>query len=172
MLYRQNLAAALLMSATLPSPAAAQAQASEMSVARYGAPISLDVARDIVRMGRNEAQARGLAMAFAITGPSGDLILLEVMDGTQFASTAIAPAKARTAARFRKPTKVLQKAVAMGNSAYAGADGALALEGGVPIQVGGKIIGGMGVSGGTYEQDGEVASATLQRFLAPPEPQR
>ncbi|EJL27974.1 heme-binding protein [Novosphingobium sp. AP12] len=131
---------------------------------RYGDPIGLAHARTVVRLAEEEARARGLRMAIAVASPSGEPVALEVMDGTQNASITIAPAKARTAARFRKPTKLLQDAVAAGNLAYAVADGALALEGGLPITVGGRIVGALGVSGGTSVQDGEVAAAALRRF--------
>ncbi|NLR70295.1 heme-binding protein [Novosphingobium sp. ERN07] len=147
-----------VLSALHAGPAAAQ------QGLYYGEPLTLKAAQKLARLAREEAQARGLAMAVAVAGPSGDPILLEVMDRTQYASTAIAPAKARTAARFRKPTKVLQDATATGALAYVGADGALALEGGVPVIVAGNIVGALGISGGTSTQDGEVAAAALKQF--------
>lgn len=144
--------------------ASSGAMGTETPAPRYGEPITLRAAQALARLARDEAHARCLAMAVAVTGPSGDPILIEVMDGTQYASTAIAPAKARSAARFRKPTKVLQDAAAAGAVAYSGADGALALEGGLPVSIDGKIVGGLGISGGTSAQDGEVATAALGRF--------
>lgn len=101
------LALALVSAFLVPSAGHAQAAA-----AQYGESVRLEQAKALVALARAEAGSRGLAMAFAVALPSGDPILLEVMDGTQFASTAISPAKARTAARFRKPTKVLQEAAA------------------------------------------------------------
>ncbi|MEE4453397.1 heme-binding protein [Novosphingobium resinovorum] len=153
------LLASLLPLAALPSGPAVAQQAP-----RYGEAITLQAAQELARIAREEARARGLAMAVAIAGPAGDPVLLEVMDGTQYASTAIAPAKARTAARFRKPTKVLQDAAAAGAVAYAGADNAVALEGGLPVFIDGTVAGGLGISGGTSAQDGEVAAAALARF--------
>jgi glc operon protein GlcG len=153
--FPSALAALALVSA---GPAAAQ------QAPRYGVPIGLEAARTLARLAEEEARARGLTVAVAVAAPSGDPVLLEVMDGTQYASTGIAPAKARTAARFRKPTKGLQDAVAAGAVAYAGADDALALQGGIPIIAAGHIIGALGISGGTSAQDGEVGAAALKRF--------
>lgn len=166
--FRSGILALALVTPTLLTPASpAQAQQAP----RYGEPIGLAQARTIVRLAEEEARARGFSMAVTVANPAGEPVALEVMDGTQNASVAIAPAKARTAARFRKPTKALQDAVAAGSLAYAVADGALALEGGLPIVIDGRIVGALGVSGGTSAQDGEVAVATLRRFAeAAPNP--
>jgi glc operon protein GlcG len=127
----------------------------------YGPQVTLAQARSVVDAAHHAARARNFMMAFAVVLPSGEPILLEVMDGTQSASIEIAPAKARTAARFRRPTKAFADAVAGGNLGALTLDGVVAVEGGVPIVVSGKVIGALGVSGGTAAQDGEIAGAAL-----------
>ena len=100
-------------------------------------------------------------MAFAVVDPSGQLVLFEKMDGTQYGSIVVAQEKARSAALFKRPTKAFSDAVTAGRVAVISLPGALPIEGGVPIVVQGRIIGALGVSGGTSEQDGEIAAAAL-----------
>lgn len=100
-------------------------------------------------------------MAFTVVLPSGEPILLEVMDGTQFASIEVAQKKARTAARFRRATKAFADAIAAGNLGILTVGEAIAVEGGVPIVANGLAIGGLGISGGTGVEDGQVAAAAL-----------
>jgi uncharacterized protein GlcG (DUF336 family) len=92
---------------------------------------------------------------------SGDLVLFEKMDGTQAASVNIAVDKARSAARFKRPTKALQDALAAGGAGLRllALEGAVPVEGGLPLIADGKIVGAIGVSGGTSEQDGQCAKA-------------
>lgn len=84
-----------------------------------------------------------------------------MLDDTQTASANIALEKARTSAMFRRPTKALEDAIAGGRVAVLGLPGATPIEGGLPIVVGGKIVGAIGVSGVTSQQDGQVAKAGL-----------
>jgi uncharacterized protein GlcG (DUF336 family) len=100
-------------------------------------------------------------MAAAVVDPAGDLVYFEKMDHTQVASTVIALSKARSAARFKRPTKVLQDALAAGGDGLRmlGLEGAVPVDGGVPILVDGKVVGAIGVSGGTSAQDGQCAAA-------------
>ncbi len=81
------------------------------------------------------------------------------MDNTQLGSVEIAIEKSRSAALFRRPTKVFEDAVAGGRNAILALHGAVPLEGGVPIISGGKMVGAVGASGGTAAQDGQVAKA-------------
>ena len=128
----------------------------------YGSPVNLAQARAIVDAAHAEAKARNATMAFAVVLPSGEPILLEVMDGTQSASISIAPAKARTAARYRRSTKAFADAVAAGNGiALTTLHDVVAFEGGLPIIADGRVIGAFGVSGGTTAQDAEVAAAAI-----------
>jgi glc operon protein GlcG len=88
------------------------------------------------------------------------LVYFEKMDGTQLASAEISQGKARTAVMFRRPSKVFADQFAAGNTAFLTfPEKPIASEGGIPITVNGKIIGAIGASGGTGQQDGIAASA-------------
>lgn len=138
------------------APAAAQQVA-----APYGPAVTLQEAERIVTAARAEAARRSFNMAFAVVDPSGDLVLFEKMDGTQTGSIAVAQDKARSAALFRRPTKAFAYAVASGRVAVLSLREVVAIEGGTPIMVNGRVVGALGVSGGTSEQDGEVAAVGL-----------
>jgi uncharacterized protein GlcG (DUF336 family) len=100
-------------------------------------------------------------MCVAVVAPSGDLVYFERMDNCQYASITISQHKAKAAAIFRRPTKVFEERVASGGAGIAAMtlDGVIASDGGFPIVVGGKIIGAMGCSGGTGQQDGQSCQA-------------
>ncbi len=139
---------------------ASMAPAQQMPMP-YGAPIALEQARNILASARKAAGQRRFSMAFAVVEPGGQLVLFEKMDGTQYGSEVVAQEKARTAARFKRPTKAFSDAVAGGRVAVLSLPGAVAIEGGVPIVFQGRIVGALGVSGGTSEQDGEIAAIGL-----------
>lgn len=134
---------------------------AQQSPAPYGAPLTLEQAKTIVAAAERSARARNFTMAFAVVEPSGELILFQKMDGTQYGSDLIAREKARTAARFKRSTKAFSDSVAAGRNAVLSLPGVVAIEGGALIFINGKIVGAIGVSGGTSEQDGEVAAAAL-----------
>ncbi len=120
----------------------------------YGVPITLSRAKELAAAAVSEAMRRGWTFSIAITDPNGDLVYLERMDGTHLASWTISIDKARTAARFRRPTKVFFDLVEAGRVYITTlAPGLVAVPGGVPIVEDGKIIGAIGTSGGTGEQD-------------------
>lgn len=127
----------------------------------YGAPIALDNAKKVAAAAIAEARKNGWAMAAAVVDPNGELIYFEKLDGTQMASTDIAQDKARSAARFKRPTKVLMDALAAGGDGlrFLALKGAIPVEGGVPIVMDGKVVGAIGMSGGTSQQDGQCANA-------------
>ena len=127
----------------------------------YGAPINLDTAKRVAAAAVAEARKNNWAMAFAVVDPSGELVYFEKIDGTQTASIAIAQDKSRTAARFKRATKVFQDAVEKGGVElrYLGLNGVTPAEGGVPIVMNGFIVGAIGVSGGTGAQDAQCAAA-------------
>ncbi len=129
----------------------------------YGAPISLENAKKAAAAAEAEARKNNWKMAFAVTDISGDLVYLEKMDATQTGSVAVAIGKARSAALFKRPTKVFQDAVAAGGAGLRilGLDGAVPLDGGFPIVMDGKIVGAIGASGATGEQDPQCAAAGL-----------
>src|SRR5215813_9127999 len=127
----------------------------------YGAPISIEQAKEVAAAAQAEARRNGWRMAVAVVDPGGFLIYFERADGTQNASAQLALAKARTSALFRRPSKVFADQFAAGNTGFMSfPDDArpIASEGGMPIIVNGRLIGAIGMSGGTGQQDG-VASA-------------
>ena len=108
-----------------------------------------------------EARKNNWTMAAAIVDTAGDLVYFEKVDGTQAASTVIAVDKARSAVRFKRPTKALQDVLAAGGEGLRmlALQGAVPVEGGLPLIMDGKIVGAIGLSGGTSPQDGQCAKA-------------
>jgi len=102
-------------------------------------------------------------MAVAIVDTAGDLVYFEKMDDTQTGSVTVSQAKARSAARFKRPTKTFQDALTATPDGLRilALEGAVPVEGGLPIIVAGRIVGAIGVSGGTSQQDGQCAKAGL-----------
>ena len=127
----------------------------------YGETIKLDAAKKAAAAALAESTKRGWAMCIAVVGPTGDLIYFEKMDDCQYGSIAIAQHKAKAAATFRRPTLVFERLLGKGPffSYLATLDGVIASRGGNPIVVNGKIIGAIGVSGGTGTQDDVVSQA-------------
>ena len=127
----------------------------------YGEPIKLDQAKKAAAAALAESTKRGWAMCIAVVSPSGDLVYFEKMDDCQYASVTIAQHKARTAARYRRPTLVFERLLGKGAffSYLPTLDDAIMSRGGNPIVVGGKIIGAIGVSGGTGTQDDVISQA-------------
>ena len=108
-----------------------------------------------------EASINNWAMAVAVVDGAGDLVYFERMDATQAGSVIIAIEKARSAARFKRPTKAFQDMLASGGDGWRvlGLNGAVPVEGGVPLVFDGKIVGAIGLSGGTSAQDAQAAAA-------------
>ena len=127
----------------------------------YGDQINGEQAKVAAAAAIAEAKKNNWFMAISVVSPSGDLVYFEKMDNTQFASINISIHKAKAAAQFRRPTKAFADAIAAapGNVALLTLDGIIASEGGVPILVGGKIIGAIGCSGATGAQDGQACTA-------------
>ena len=148
-------AAALLIVAV-----AVSAHAQTMS---YGPSITLEMAKKAAAPAIAEARTNNWTMAIAIVDTAGDLVYFEKMDDTQVGSVEVAQAKARSAARFKRPTKAFQDALAAGGEGLRilALDGAIPVDGGLPIVAGGRIIGAIGASGGTSAQDGQVAAAGI-----------
>jgi glc operon protein GlcG len=130
-------------------------------VPQYGNNITLDQARKVYAGAESEAKKNNWPVAIAIVDTAGNLVLFQRLDNTQTASMKIAVDKAVSAAIFRRPTRVFQDGLAKGgeNLRILSLSGASPVEGGLPIVQDGKIIGGIGVSGVTAEQDGQVAKA-------------
>jgi len=125
----------------------------------YGAPISVEIARKLAAAAITEGKKNGWMVAAAIVDPGGDLVYFERIDGTQAGSSQVSVEKARSAVAFKRPTKVFEDALVGGRMAILAMPGAVPLEGGIPLVVGGETVGAIGVSGATSQQDGVCAKA-------------
>jgi glc operon protein GlcG len=130
----------------------------------YGQEITLANAKKVANAALAEAQKNSWNVAIAIVDNHGALVYYERMDDTQSASPVIAIEKARSAAMFRRPTRAMEDTVNKGRVSFLGIPVATPITGGLPIMVGGKVIGGIGVSGVTGDQDEQVAKAGLEGF--------
>lgn len=155
MKYLMFAASALL----LASPAATQTPAPSPS--GYGAPIGVSEAVKLVDKGMKLAEARKFKMAFAVVEPSGELVAFAKMDDTVYASAHLAREKARSAARFRRPTEEFETRVIGGRTVLLSSDEFLPIAGGIPIVRNGRVIGALGVSGGSAAEDAAIAAAAL-----------
>jgi glc operon protein GlcG len=148
--------AALAGGVVLAAAAIAQAQ-----IPQYGPNVTLEQARKAGGAAEAEGKKNGWPVAVAIVDTAGQLVYFHRADNTQTASTMIAQDKAVAAAMYRRPTKVMQDAVAGGGAGirFLNLRGASTVEGGLPLAVDGKIIGAIGVSGVASDQDGQCAKA-------------
>jgi glc operon protein GlcG len=153
------IALAIAAAPALTNPAAAQ-QAAPSPKPDYGPPITNEQAKAAAGAALAEAKKNNWRMAISVVGPAGELVYFDKMDGVQLASAEISQGKARTAIMFRIPSKAFADQYAAGNTVFMTfPEKPVASEGGVPIVVNGKIIGAIGVSGGTGQQDGLAANA-------------
>jgi glc operon protein GlcG len=134
---------------------------SQMLPNPYGPPVSVASAKTAAAAAMAEAVKNHWNMAVAVVDPNGTLIYYEKMDNTQIGSAQVAINKARSAALYKRPSKAFQDALASGGPGLRvlGLEGAVPVEGGVPLVSQGKIIGAIGVSGDTSEHDGQCATA-------------
>ncbi len=152
------LSAMLLAEAPAPKPAAPSFYATPI-----GPSIGLDAAKKVAAVAAAEARKNGWFMVIAVVDPAGTLVYYEKADNTQLGSATVAIAKARSAALFKRPTKVLQDALAKGaeNLRILRLEGAVPVEGGLPLLEEGKLVGAIGVSGDLSEHDGQCAAAAV-----------
>ena len=156
MLMRAIAGAALVVSMAVFS-------SSAMAQQPYGMNISVDAAKKASAAAVAVARKNNWFMAVAVTDTAGNLVYFERMDNTQNGSINIAIGKARSAALFRRPTKLFQDLLSKGSefSYLLGLEGAVMVQGGIPVVQDGKIVGAIGVSGATGVQDTQVAEAGL-----------
>jgi uncharacterized protein GlcG (DUF336 family) len=121
--------------------------------------LSLKAATRIAAAAEAEATRRGATVVIAVVDDGGNLILLHRLDDTQVASVDVGIGKARTAAIFRRPSREFEEQIRSGRVAALALPGATPLQGGVPLTVGGKVIGAIGVSGNTPQEDEDIAKA-------------
>lgn len=143
-------AAALLLSLVLP------ASGQELGTKRT---LTLEAARKIIAAAEAHARENQWNVCIALVDDGGHLIHFVRMDGVQTGSVNVSMRKAQSAANFKRPTKVFEETLAGGRTAILALPGAVPLEGGLPLAVDGQIIGAIGVSGVTSQQDGLIAQA-------------
>jgi glc operon protein GlcG len=152
----QTLLKALVVLLLILAPAMARAQQLPNP---YGAPVSLENAKKAAAAAIAEAEKNKWSVAVAIVDPNGTLVYYEKLDNTQIGSAKVAVEKARSSALFKRPTKAFEDALAAGGDGLRtlGLEGAVPLEGGIPLLMDGKIVGAIGVSGAKSSQDAQCA---------------
>lgn len=136
-----------------PPPSGGTADGTPFDIP-YGTPINLETAKKLIAAVEAEASKHRWKLNIAVVDPNGDLIHFSRMDGAQLASISISQGKARTAARWRRETRLFYNAFETGHSYAATLDPTLtASPGGYPLVEGGKLIGAIGCSGGTGDAD-------------------
>lgn len=121
--------------------------------------LTLEVVKSIAAAAHAEAISNNWKVSIAIVDDGANLLYLERLDGAQIASADVALGKARTAMRYKRPSKALEDAIAGGRIALAGVEGITPLQGAVPLIHDGNIIGAIGVSGVLSSQDEQIATA-------------
>ncbi len=146
---------------TATAPAA---QSGSPYLTPYGPPVTLEAAKKVAAAAQAEAARNRWLMTVAVVDPAGNLVYYERADNSQWGSSKVAIEKARSAAIYKRPTKAFQDALAKGgaNMRILALDGAVAVEGGVPLISEGKIIGAIGVSGDMSENDAQCAGAAAE----------
>jgi glc operon protein GlcG len=157
----KTLVAFIVAAVILTATASAQQAPSPPPITPYGAPLGLEAAKQVMAAAEAEAVKNNWAMAIVILDSTGHMVMLHKLDNTQYGSLMAAEDKAHSAINYRRPSKVFEDLVAQGGMGLRSLAlrGASPLEGGIPINVDGKIVGAIGVSGGTSIQDGQVAKA-------------
>jgi uncharacterized protein GlcG (DUF336 family) len=145
-----TLASAAMLAA---APPAARAQLADAKV------LTLQAAKTIIAAAEAEARKNNWNVSIAVVDAHGELLAFQRMDDAALTTVAIAQGKAQTAARYRRATKLIDSTVAAGRVQMMAFPGVMPIEGGVPISVNGKVIGGVGASGATSAQDAQVAKA-------------
>ena len=154
---RQRLLSLAIGTALVLTAATAGAQAPPP----YGPGITLDQAKKVMAGAEAEAKKNSWPVVITILDSGGNLVMTQRLDGAQFGSVEVAREKAYSAVAFRRPTKVFEDLVAQGgaNLRILRLSGAMPLDGGWPIVIDGKIVGGIGVSGVTGAQDAQIGKA-------------
>ena len=121
--------------------------------------LSLEAARQVAAAAEKHARENKWNVCIAIVDDGGHLVYFQRMDSTQHGSVLVSQRKAQTAIGFKRPSKTFEEGVAGGRSVLLSLPGATPLEGGIPLVVDGEMIGAIGVSGVTSQQDGQIAQA-------------
>jgi glc operon protein GlcG len=121
--------------------------------------LTLDAAKRITAAAETEAMRRSATVVIVVVDDGGHMLVLHRLDDTQVASVDVGIGKARTAAIFRRPSAVFEEQIKNGRVAALALPGVTPLQGGVPIIYQGKVIGAIGVSGNTPQEDEDIAKA-------------
>lgn len=162
-LIRHTLVASFALIA-LAASLSREAAAQQPTPLPYGPAINLETAQKILVKAKAEADAQQWPVAIAIVDGGGYLVAFHRLDNTQLGSVEVALQKAKTAALFRRPTKVFEELIEKGGAGLRilSLPQATPIEGGLPIVIDGKIVGAIGVSGVQSTQDAQVATAGLE----------
>jgi len=150
--------AAVAAALVLPAPAGAELPTKRV--------LTLDAAKTIVAAAEAEALRRGSTVVIVVVDDGGHVVLLERLNDTQVASVEVGIGKARTAAIFRRPSKVFEDQIRDGRVASLVLPGATPLQGGIPLVVAGQVVGAIGVSGNTPQEDEDIAKAGAAALAA------
>ena len=139
------------------------------AVTPIGPPVGIETAKKAAAAALAEARKNNWLMAAAVVDPNGTLVYYEKMDNTQLGSAVVCIDKARSAALFKRPTKAFQDAITGGGAGLRifAIRGAVPVEGGVPLEMNGKLVGAIGISGGQSSEDGQCATAGANVIKTP-----
>ena len=151
----------ILMAAVLGLISASAWAQQTLQTMPFGTPIGNDAAKKMAVAAVAEAKKNGWPVCIAIVDYHGELVYFERLDNTQLGGISVAVDKARTAAKFKRSTKVLEDALASGRNAILRLGDSTPIQGGLPIVIDGKFVGAIGVSGMTSQQDEQVGAAGL-----------
>lgn len=126
--------------------------------------LTLNIAEQVAAAAEKEALKNHFAMFILVLDDGGNLMYMERMDGAQLGSFEVALEKGRSAVYFKRPTKMFEDAVHNGYMPVLKVPGAMPVEGGIPLMADGALVGAIGVSGGSPQQDGRVAQAGADAF--------
>ncbi len=150
----------LLALAALAPPAAAQT-----TTATTRKTLTLEGAERVLALATAEAKRLGAGGAIAVVDDGGHLVALHRLEGTFPAAWSVSVGKARTAAQFRRPTRVFEEAIKNGRVSLTAVSEMVPLQGGVPLLVDGQVVGAIGVSGAaSAQQDDDIAQAVADQF--------
>lgn len=147
--------------ATLALLSMASMQGADLSTRKA---LNLAVAKQIAAAAAAEAAKNNWTVVITIVDEGGNALYMERMDNTQIGSIEVSRAKAYSAVGFKRPTKAFEDTVVGGRNTILKLPGALPVEGGLPLMIGDRCLGAIGISGVTSAQDGQIAKAGVDEF--------
>ena len=139
----------------------------DVTLTRDKKVLTLAAARQIVAAAEAEASRRGLGVVIVVVDDAGNVIQLTRMDAAQVASVNVGIGKARTAAIYRRPSRIFEEQIRDGRVAALALADATPLQGGVPVVINGRVVGAVGVSGDSPQVDEEIAIAGVRAITGP-----